>query len=336
MTLDCQRIDSFCHITPPKFREHLYKVGGDNFFAKAVIDAIPTLWDLNARFRLMDKYEVMHVINLAFPPPEHIADKKEALDLAQRANDEMAELVIKHPDYFAASIAALPMNDMDLAIQELDRCVKELRCRGVQIGSNINDKPLDSPEFFPLYEKMQEYNLPILIHPHRDPDHADYRTEKRSVYRLNVLIGWPYETTAAAVRLVLSGVLDKFPDVKFVLHHCGGFVPYFINRLHYEMNFRERMRRSEGDMIFTMPMREYYKKFYFDTAIYGNTSALMCGYDLCGVEKMIFATDWPFDSQFGERYTRLTIKSVMNMDIPDEEKEMIFEHNPRKLFNLTV
>ena len=105
--------------------------------------------------------------------------------------------------------------------------IRDLKFRGIQINTPINDKPLDAPEFWPLYEKMSQYNLPIWIHPERPVDEADYRTEKRSKYMIFHIFGWPYETAAAMTRLVFSGVLEKYPNLKFITHHCGSMVPAF-------------------------------------------------------------------------------------------------------------
>jgi predicted TIM-barrel fold metal-dependent hydrolase len=174
----------------------------------------------------MDKTEgLMQVLTVSLPPLETIPDKKKALALARLANDEMAELVLKYPDRFAAAIACLPMNDIDAALIEVDRTIKDLKFRGVQVFTPVNDKPLDSPEFFPLYQKMTEYNLPILIHPHRDTDYADYRTEKESQYSLNTLFGWIYETSTAMIRLTYSGVMEKYPGLKIITHHAGAMIP---------------------------------------------------------------------------------------------------------------
>jgi predicted TIM-barrel fold metal-dependent hydrolase len=204
-------IDVFCHIVPPKYKAALDKTIGP----VDMVDTLPTMYDMDERFRIMDKTEgLMQVLTTSLPPLETIPDKKKALALAKMANDEMAELVLKHPDRFAAAIAALPMNDVDAALKEADRAIKDLKFRGVQIFTPINDKPLDSPEFLPLYEKMAQYNLPILIHPHRDADYADYRTEKYSKYSMNTLLGWIYETSAAMIRLIYSGVMEKYPDLK--------------------------------------------------------------------------------------------------------------------------
>ena len=331
------KIDIFPHILPPKYKEFLYKVAPSDFYIKDVVETLPTLFDLNHRFRIMDKFEgLMQVLTLSSPPIEGIADAEKAVDLARRANDEMAELVLKYPDRFPAAVAALPLNNIDASLKEVDRSIIDLKFRGVQLNTPINDKPLDAPEFWPLYEKMSQYNLPIWIHPERPVDVADYRTEKRSKYMIFHVFGWPYETAAAMTRLVFSGVLEKHPNLKFITHHCGSMVPYLEQRIIGAYDHAEMLRGAKYNQGLTKSPIEYFKMFYYDTAIYGSTPGLMCAYAFCGVEHLVFATDFPYDSQFGERYTRQTIHSIEQMDISNLEKKKIFEDNARKLLRLPI
>ena len=331
------KIDIFPHILPVKYKEALYEIAPPGFYIKNVIDATPTLFDLDYRFRIMDKYPgLMQVPTLSSPPLEQIASPEKAVDLAKLANDGMAELVLKHPDRFAAAVACLPMNNIDAALEETDRAIVDLKFRGVQIFTPINDKPLDSPEFLPLYQKMSQYNLPIWIHPERAADYADYRTEDRSRYMIFSNFGWPYETTVAMTRLVFSGILEKYPNLKIITHHCGGMVPYLVERIKGSFDHAEMLRGARYKQGLSKDPIEYFKMFYNDTAIYGNAPGLMCAYAFCGADHMLFGTDMPFDSQLGERYTRQTIQAIEEMDISDLEKKMIFEDNARELLRLPI
>lgn len=122
----------------------------------------------------MDRYgELVQVLTLGWPPIEDVAGPDKAVDLARMANDEMAELVFKYPEKFVAAIAALPMNNIDAALKEADRAINQLHFRGVYVHTPINDKPLDSAEFLPLYEMMVHYDLPVLIHPMRPMTYPD-------------------------------------------------------------------------------------------------------------------------------------------------------------------
>lgn len=331
------KIDIFTHVIPAKYKEALYKTAPSGFYIQDVIETLPTLFDLEHRFRIMDKFEgLMHILTVSSPPPEEIADARKAVDLAKLANNEMAELVLKYPDRFAAAVACLPMNNMDAAMKELDRALNDLKFRGVQVNTPINDKPLDSPEFLPLYEKMSQYNLPIWIHPVRPADQADYRTEKRSKYMIFHIFGWPYDTAAAMTRLVFSGILEKYPNLKFITHHCGGMVPYLAQRIVGAYDHAEVLRRAKYKQGLTKAPIEYFKMFYNDTAIYGNAPALMCALAFFGADYLLFGTDFPYDSQFGERYTRQTIDAIEQMDIGDLEKKKIFQENARTLLRLPI
>ncbi|MFC2021010.1 amidohydrolase family protein [Chloroflexota bacterium] len=331
------KIDIFSHIVPLKYKEAFYNMTAKNFYLKNVIDSLPTLFDLEHRFRIMDKYEgLRHVLSLALPPIEYIADGQKAVDLARLANDEMAELVLKYPDRFVAAAASLPMNDIDAALLEIDRVVKDLNFKAVQIFTPMNDKPLDLPEFMPFYEKVSQYDLPILVHPSRNADYPDYRTESRSRYMIFSNLGWPYETASFMTRLVFSGVLEKYPNLKIITHHCGGMIPFLEQRIVGSYDHAKILRGANYLEELTKPHIDYFKMFYYDTALYGSTPALMCGYDFCGANNLLFGTDMPFDSEFGDRYTRQTIQSIEQMSISEQDKQKIFEDNARRLLHLPV
>ncbi|MFC1894289.1 amidohydrolase family protein [Chloroflexota bacterium] len=331
------KIDVFTHILPSKFKDILFNNTTGDASLKALKErvlTVPTLFDLDERFRIMDKYpDLAHVLTpLPMAAVDEIAtDPKGALDLAQRVNDEMAELVYKYPDRFLAATAILPMNDMDAALKELDRAVNDLKLRGVEVQIPTSGKPVDHPEFMPLYEKMCQYNLPIWWHPRgRRPDIPDYANETESKYFVWHLWGLPWETTVSMTRLVFSGVLEKYPKLKIITHHCGAMVPYFAQRIvnHYnEGEMRDKWNFKQG---LTEEPIEYFRRFYNDTAIVGNTPALMCAYAFFGADHLLFGTDLPFDPQLGDYCTRKTIEAIEQMAIPDSDKRKIFEDNARR------
>jgi predicted TIM-barrel fold metal-dependent hydrolase len=330
------KIDIFPHILPVKYKEAFQKVNKSEVFIK-MHNIIPTLSDLDYRFRIMDEYDhLMQVLTLSSPPVENFADPKQSASLSKLANDEMAELVVKYPDRFAAAVACLPMNDMNAALDEVDRAINDLHFRGVQIFTPISDKPLDSAEFLPLYEKMSQYDLPIWIHPQREMDYPDYRTEKTSKYAVHSMLGWVYETSSAMVRLVLSGILEKYANLKFIVHHGGAMIPFLNRRVASFIDFSATRLENRILEHISGPPIDYFKMFYADTAIYGNTAGLMCSYDFFGAQHLLFGTDMPYDSQFGLTFTGETIKSIEQMAISDAEKKMIFEDNARGLLHLPI
>jgi aminocarboxymuconate-semialdehyde decarboxylase len=328
-------VDAYAHVSPPRYTDILRK----DFpgFYNNLLGGCTPLYDMDARFRIMDKYpEVVQVLTVGpVPPLEAFADSSRSVDLARLANDEMAELVGKYRDRFVAAIALLPMNDMDAAVREAERTINELGFRGLYVHSNVNGKPLDSEEFMPLYEIASKYSLPVYIHPWRGDDFPDYRSEDGSKYLIASVFGWPYETTAAMTRLVFSGIMDRFPDLKVVTHHGGGMVPYYEQRIHQHHGSRTMSSRGAYIRGFKKTPIEYYKSFYADTAIHGNTPALMLAYHFFGAGHLLFGADMPLgDYYFGLRSYRQTINAIAAMDISDEEKQQILAENALQLLRL--
>jgi uncharacterized protein len=338
-------IDAFSHITPPKYNEALSKrskAPPEVFLTgRYGMPVMPAMSNAEARLRIMDRYEgYVQILNVSLPPPEDVLGPKDAIEVCKIANDGLAELVYKYPDRFVAATACLPLNDMDAAMKELDRAILDLRLKGVQITTTIMDKPLDSPEFQPLFEKMNHYNLPIQMHPRTPLKGPRALPTKRPVAdpvdnSAQSGLNWPYETSVAMGRFVFSGMLEKYPNLKIITHHLGGFIPYHAERQSHFYNTSSN-RYPGTPKFFTRPILDYYKMIYGDTACYGATPTLMCGYAFFGADHMLFATDFPYDAVGGDLFIRETINSVEEMDISDEEKKTIFEDNARRLFRLPV
>lgn len=328
----------YSHVVPTKYRKALYQKAQSGFYMTSVDkieahhNAVPALFDMPERFTIMDKFEdVRQVLTIGAPSLEEVTGPEEAAEIARIANDEMAELVAKYPDRFVAGVAALPMNNMDAALRETERAITELKLKGVQVYTPIEGKPLDSPEFMPLYDIMAGNNLPIWIHPQRGRNTSDYKNEDYSKYRIFHIFGWPYETTAAMSRLVFSGVLDKHPNLRFITHHCGGMIPFFSQRLADQAQTMANEGYAEERLSLKGTPIDYFKMFYGDTAI-GSVAALMCGHSFFGADHILFGTDMPFGA--GDK-TAQTIDTIEQMAIPDSDKKKIFGGNAKRLLNLT-
>jgi predicted TIM-barrel fold metal-dependent hydrolase len=323
-----EKIDMFCHILPRKYNEALLRKAKSCFYLKSN-SLRPALADLENRLRSMDNFEgLRQVLTISSPPLEYVVSAKDAVDLARLANDEMAELVNKYPDRFVAAVANLPMNDMDASLRETERAIQQLKFKGIQLGSSISGKPLDRPEFWGLYEKMAGYELPIWIHPVRDSNVPDYPDEGFSKFNLFVSFAWPYETTLAMARLVFGGIMEKYPNVKFIAHHCGAMLPFFSKRVIFAGPTAE-----EGEVTrLTHPPLEYFKAFYADTVLGGDTAALMCGYAFFGADHMLFGSDYPYPGDGG---LADVIRSVELMNITAEEKAKIFSKTAKRILNLS-
>ena len=335
------KIDIFPHIFPRKFYDRMTQVSTAGRYMQKRTRGIPVLVDLDLRLKIMDRYEgYVQVLTLASPPIEALGGPELTPDLARLANDGMAEIVAKHPDRFPAFVASLPMNNPDAALHEIDRAITELQATGVQIFSNVNGRPLDEPEFLPIFERMARHALPIWMHPARPDTFADYAAEKRSRYDLWWAFGWPYETTIAMGRLVFSGLFDRFPDLKIITHHMGAMLPYFEGRAGHGLDqlgsrtddpddagARGRLKRRPLD---------YFKMFYGDTALFGAHHAMECGLAFFGADRVLFGTDMPFDPEKGPGFIRETIAAMERMRATADEKTKIYEGNARRLLRLKV
>ncbi len=320
-------IDIFCHVLPPKYVDTLKaQMPPDNFFQQ-IFKAYPKLWDNEARFKdYVPGYK--QLISLMIPPIEAIWDSQKAPAMAAMANDGMAQLVKENPDKFIGAIGCLPMNNVDAALKEMDSCINGLGFKAIQIHTPINDKPLDSPEFIPIYEKALSLGVPILIHPWRDPTYPDYRTEKSSKFLAFLMWQWDGEETIAQCRLVYSGILEKYPNLTWIVHHGGSMVP-FLQRISIP---GQPLLFTLGDpkiyAELTKPPIFYYKKFYPDVTSMPDPAVIDASTKFYTVGHMLFATDYPFGMPAD--YIRL----VQGMKISDADKAKIFSGNAKELFKL--
>ncbi len=333
------KIDVFNHVLPESFfAEFLRIAGGLKDMGKRSRN-IPIIWDLDARFRVMDEFgaDYRQIISLASPPIESFAEPEVASVLAQMANDGMAEMVAHHRDRFPAFVAALPMNHPDAAMKELDRALTHLGAVGVQLYSNAAGKPLDAPEFQAIFDELAKRDRAVFLHPARAGNFTDYLAEDRSKYEIWWTFGWPYETSVAMARLVFSGIFDRHPDIKIITHHMGAMIPYFEGRVGYGWDQLGTRTSDEdyGALLKSMKKRplDYFKMFYADTALFGARAATECGLSFFGVDRVLFASDTPFEPTPG-LYTRETIQVIDSLDISPYDREKIYYKNAQDLLHL--
>lgn len=336
------KIDVFNHIFPVRFFERMNQVApGLPDMGKRVRN-IPVLVDVDARLRMLDQFgdDYRQVLTLASPPIERMAGPAVSPELARVANDGLAELVADH-DRFAGFVASLPLNHPDASVDEAKRAIDQLGATGVQLFTNVNGRALDQPELLPLFELMASYDLPIWVHPARGAEMPDYLDEDRSRYEIWWTFGWPYETSAMMARLVFSGLLDRFPDLKIITHHLGGMTPYFEGRVGPGMDQLGSRTTDEDltvvrDRLKRRPL-DYFKQFYGDTAVFGSAAATRCGLEFFGPERVLFASDSPFDPEQGPGFIRDTIRVLdRDLDLPAEVRSQLYEGNARRLLRLAV
>ena len=332
-------IDVFNHFMPRPYLERIAKLIPDHV-AVTAFPRLDTLVDIEARLRLLESFDgLQQVLSLANPPLEAIGPPPVAAELARLANDCLAEICRKYPDVFPAFIAALPLNDVDASIKEMDRAIGALGARGVQVFTNVSGKPLSAPEFRPLFWRMAEHDLPVFVHPMRGPNFPDYAAEKVSEDEIWFSFGWPYETTACMTRLIYCGLFDELPALKIVTHHMGGMIPYFAAKI--KLGFRQifygtvaRNPAAEARGLKKPPL-DYFKMLYADTALGGEVAPTRCGHAFFGTTHCLFATDAPFDPERGRALIADTLKGVAALEIAAEEMKLILAGNALALLKLT-
>lgn len=335
------KIDIFPHIYPKRFADRILGASGPALEMAVRFRQIPVLTDLELRFRIMDLFgDYVQVLTLSSPPIEILGTAQQTPELARMANDGMAELVEKFPARFPGFVASIAMNNVDAALKEIDRAIDELGATGIQVFSNVNGRPLDEPEFEPLFARMAALDLPIWLHPARSPKFPDYQTEKRSRYDFWWVFGWPYETTVAMGRLVFAGIFDRHPNLKMISHHLGAMLPYFEGRAGFGLDQLGSRTEDADDAVALSRLRrrplDYFRMFYGDTALFGALAATECGLAFFGADRLLFGTDMPFDPEKGPGFIRETIRCIEQMRASPEEKAKIYEGNARRLLKLRL
>ena len=338
-----KKIDIFPHIFPKAYFDKMVEVIPNKATIRRWTN-IPVLYDLDRRLGMMDEFgpDYQQILTLSMPAVEYIAPAERSPELAKIANDGMAEIVAKHRNRFPAFVASVPMNNMKATLDEITRAVEKLGAKGIQIFTNVNGRPLDDPEFTPIFEQMHGYDLPIWMHPTRPAGHADYPTEKSSKYDIWWVFGWPYETSAAMARMVFSGFFDRWPNLKIITHHLGAMAPFLEARIRLgleQLGTREAAEPHYPKLVADMKAKgrspvDYFKMFYGDTAINGWAPGIRLGLDFFGHDHVLFGTDCPFDPLGGPLFIREIIKAIDSLKLSEEEREKLYHANTVRMLRL--
>ena len=335
-----RKVDMFNHIWPTEFFDALVGHIGQMTDITLRSGAVPMITNLDRRFEVMDMFgdSYQQVLTLASPPLEKIADPGKALELSQIGSNSMASLCAKYPERFPAFVGTAPMNHPTGMATESRRTIEELGAAGMQIYTNIKGQPLDHPDFQAFFEYMNESGKPIWMHPARGQGFPDYQSEDRSEYEIWWTFGWPYETSAAMARLVFSGVLDRYPNLNIITHHTGGMVPFFEGRVGPGWDQMGK-RTSDRDLgaakdALKKPHLQYFREFYADTASFGSRKAIEHAIEFFGTDRVVFASDAPFDPEGGPMYIRETINAIDEIELDTKIKEKVFYKNACKLMGI--
>jgi aminocarboxymuconate-semialdehyde decarboxylase len=276
--------------------------------------------DLDLRLSIMDQQGVdMQVLSPASSYFFYWMAPDESSDFAGWLNDRFAEARTKHPTRLVA-LGSVPMQDGEKAATELERAVAKLGLSGVEIASNINGRYFDDPGFNPFWEAAQALNALIFVHPNQVVG-----AERMKDYNLANLIGNPTDTSLALAKLIFSGVLERFPRLKFLLAHAGGFIPYTWGRL--DRGFR--IQDSASAKI-PKPPSEYIKLLHFDTITHSSMALeyLVANF---GAENVLLGSDYPYDMGDPE-----PVESLRKTNIAATERELISSVNACRLLSIGV
>lgn len=243
----------------------------------------PAYWDLDLRVKAMNRTGIgIQGLSLTVPMV-YFAAGGLGRRLAQAFNDGLAQAHTAFPDRFVG-LAALPMQEPTAAVTELARAARLPGVRGIYLGTNVNGRELSDPAFAPVFERCQEYELPVFLHPITVVGGA-----RLAPYYLNNLLGNPFDTTVAAAHLVLGGVLDRFPRLQICLPHAGGALPYLFGRLQHGQRVRPEARNKAR-----RPFSAYLRRFTYDT-ISHSPEALRYLIGLVGTDRVMVGSDFCFD-----------------------------------------
>lgn len=335
MTPRSPTIDIHCHLaTPaasellkphrlPEYDPYSYFMGQDSHDQNHVM--FPTIVDAlrnpDDRIGHMDAMGI-DVQGLATFVSEYgyWAPGKVGAESARVQNNNLAQAVANHPDRFSALGATVPLQDIDMAITEMDRVVDELGFKGLQIGGTIAGHNLDEPRFRPFWQAVAAKGIPVILHP------DGYEESQRfGSYFMTNCIGNPLETMVAANRMIFSGLLEELPDLKIVLLHGGGYLPFYTSRADHTWKVRPETRVNIPDH----PPSYYMKQLFYDTMVF-QPLYLRHLVDVVGSDRVMAGTDFPFD--MGETDPLGLIDSTEGLS--DEERVAMKGANAMRVFSL--
>lgn len=283
------------------------------------VPALPQMIDVEMKLRDMDDMKIdVAVLSHGIPFGPGVLSSREADEWAMRINDDLARIIARYPGKFVG-LGSIGFGDCQRSIAEVDRCIKQLGFRGFQVFSNISGRLLDSADFMPVLKHIGRLGVPIHLHPAVPLSQAGLSTSS-----LFLSLGFPYDNSLSAVRLIQSGLFDETPDLKLVVAHAGGVIPYLTGRIEGyaapSSVFLDTPRLAH-------PIDHYLGKLYVDTACY-HIEALECCYKVMGARQMLYGTDHPF-GRYG-----VAAELVEHLNCPASDRELIYQGNAERLLNL--
>lgn len=307
------KIDIHTHIMPDKMPNWVQKFGYGEFIHLEHNNCQACMMKGDKLFRVVEENcfevdlrkqdmestsvttQVLSTIPVLF---NYWAKAKDGLETSRFFNDHIADSVCKHPHHFIG-LGTVPLQDIDLAIQEMERCVNELKMPGLEIGTNINGKNLSDPYFFPFYAAAEKLGCALFVHPWEMMGETQMQK-----YWLPWLVGMPAETSRAICSFIFGGIFEKFPNLRVAFAHGGGSFPFTIGRIEHGFNVRPDLVAIDNPVN----PRDYIGRFWIDSLVH-DADALNYVVKLIGEEKICVGSDYPFP--LGEHHPGKLIEEVI-------------------------
>lgn len=279
---------------------------------------VPGHRDIGFRQEVLDRIGVNKQVLTLTSPGTHVEEPERAAALASMVNDAFAAIVRERGDHFTA-LATLPLNNAEATAREFERATGDLGFAGCMLFSNVNGVALSDERYWPMYEMASERRTVLYIHPIH-PVGVEAMTE----YWLMPLLGFTFDTTLAAAKLVFSGVVERFPGIRWVLAHLGGTIPYLAERLDRGYEAFEECRAE-----IQRPPSEFLKDFYYDTVNF-DPAALQLAIDFAGIDHLVAGSDYPHMIGSLEKM----LASIEQLNLDDADKAKILGVNATRLLDL--
>lgn len=336
-------IDFQAHVFPPAYIDEMKRLDGvvvleapdphsgmNYFYDKQLQCRINTATfqgqDIEKRLRVMDQLGIdVHVLTIPAPGADRYA-RDDAIKMARVANDAIAAIARKYPKRFIGFFT-LPTASIKDSLDELERSVNELGLRGFGCFANLNGQPLDREELFPIYERLVKYQLPVYVHPT-----APLATEAVGIDIMPTLIfGWAFDSTVAMTRLVYGRVLERFPEINWVVADVGGVLAFFAQRaINIYTGRTDEIRHRYG--LQENPL-DSFRRFYVDTADHP-ASTLRCVRDFFTADRMVLGSNYPYGPEEGAVLIKNSLKAIDGLDLNPTDKAKILGGNAAKILGL--
>jgi aminocarboxymuconate-semialdehyde decarboxylase len=324
------RYDLHTHYYPPSYFELIRQTPGEFSFGtdptgRTIIrhrgarffGVTAPMTDPAQRIADMDRVGIDVEVLSVSTPNVFFAEGPGQIEIARIVNDAYAELIAKYPARFKG-FASIPMDVPDAALRELERALGELKLNGVVLLSNIRGRALTDPAYRPFFEEADRRNLCLFLHPM-----IPAQSESFNEYVLGPLVGFPFDTSLAVARMCFHGMFQDFPNIRWVIGHLGGAIPYLMERL--DNGFRDFAEcRARIDKL----PSTYLKRLHYDTVSFSEPALRMVR-DLVGVDHMVMGSDYPHMLGSIER----AVTSIDGLAIAEREKQAIFSGTALRILN---